>query len=147
MSFSPLTPQAAFAGLQATALTARCHNGFFRQKQLKALHDVLRKNSSAVKDAIKQDTHVSDEEAATETALSLNIVGEHYRAIDVQKELEHEYLITNGKNAGDKREPWGVAYIEPQQNHTPFFATVAPLSAALAAGNCVALKVSGFRAR
>ncbi|KAI8937431.1 hypothetical protein NX059_005154 [Plenodomus lindquistii] len=138
---SPLTPEVAFANLQATALTARCHNAFFRQKQLKALHDSLRNSSSAVKDAIKQDTRVSDEEASTEVALSLNIVREHYGAIDVKKELEHEYLITNGKDAGDKREPWGVAYIEPQQNHTPFFGVIAPLSAALAAGNCVALKL------
>jgi len=139
---SSLTPQVAFATLQATALTARCHNGFFRKKQLKALHDALRENSSAIKDAIGQDTHVSDEEAATEVALALNIVKAHHGAIEVQKEIEREYLIANGKDAADKREPWGVVSIKPHQHHTPFFAVVAPLSAALAAGNCVALTVS-----
>ncbi|KAF2856661.1 ALDH-like protein [Plenodomus tracheiphilus IPT5] len=144
---SLLTPEVAFANLQATALSARCHNSFFRQKQLKTLHDVLRNNSSALKDAVKQDTRVSDEEAATEVALSLSIVKEHYGAIDAKKELEQEYRITNGKDADDKREPWGVAYIEPQQNHTPFFAVIAPLGAALAAGNCVVLKLeSNLRA-
>ena len=39
MSSSPITPEAALDNLQATALSARCHNAFFRQKQLKALHD------------------------------------------------------------------------------------------------------------
>ncbi|KAH9868345.1 hypothetical protein J1614_007417 [Plenodomus biglobosus] len=138
---SPVTPEVAFTNLQATALSARCHNAFFRKKQLKALHDVLRYNSSAVRDAIKQDVRVSDEEAIIEVALTLNIVKEHYGAIDEKKELEHEYRIANSKDASDKREPWGAVYIEPQQNHTPFFAVIAPLTAALAAGNCVALKL------
>ena len=138
---SPLTPDVAFATLQATALTARCHNALFRLKQLKSLHDALRKNTSNLKDAIRQDTRVSDEEATTEVALSLDIVRDHYSSIDVKKELEEEYRISNGTDAGDRKGPWGVAYVEPQQNHTPLFSTIAPLSAALAAGNCVALKV------
>jgi aldehyde dehydrogenase (NAD+) len=32
-------------------------------------------------------------------------------------------------------------YIEAQKNHTPFFSAIVALSAALRAGNCVALKV------
>lgn len=143
---SPLDPESALANLQATGLTARCHNAFFKQKQLKALHNTLRNNVSAIKDAIQQDTHVSNEEAVTEVAFALDIVREHYTSVNVKKELEHEYLITNGKDAGDKREPLGVVFIEPQQNHTPFFSIIAPLSAAVAAGNCVALKVKYTRA-
>ncbi|CAO2657354.1 Nn.00g034800.m01.CDS01 [Neocucurbitaria sp. VM-36] len=138
---SPLTPDVALANLHATALTCRCHNALFRRKQLKSLHDTLRNNSSAIKDAIKQDTRVLEEEAATEVALSLTIVKEHYDSIDVKKELEQEYRVTNGKDASDRREPWGVAYIEPQRSHTPFFSAIAPLSAALVAGSCVALKI------
>lgn len=141
---SPLTPNVAIANLQATVLTARCHNAFFRQKQLKSLHDTLRKNSSAIKDAIRQDARVSDEEATTEVALALNTISEHYKSIDTKTELEREYRITNGKDASDEREPWGVAYVESQRDHTPFFSAVAAVSAALAAGNCVALKVSSF---
>lgn len=138
---SPLTPDVALATLQATALTGRCHNALFRQKQLKALHDVLRNNSSAIQDALKQDTRVLEEEAAAEVAITLTIVREHYDSIDVKKELEKEYRVTNGENSSDRREPKGVVYIEPQRNHTPFFSAIAALSAALAAGNCVALKV------
>jgi len=139
---SPITPEVALANLQATALTARCHNALFRLKQLKSLHDALRNNSNAIADALKQDTHVSDEEAITEVALALDVVKEHYGSIDAAKELEAEYRITNGKDASDKREPWGVAYIEPQRSHTPFFSVIAPLSAGLATGSCIALKVS-----
>lgn len=142
MSSSPITPEAALDNLQATALSARCHNAFFRQKQLKALHDTLRNNSNSIRDALKQDTHVTDEEATTEVAIVLDLVKEHYASIDVSKELEAEYQITKGKDAGDRRVPWGVAYIEPQKNHTPFFSVISPLSAAIAAGACVALKVS-----
>jgi aldehyde dehydrogenase (NAD+) len=138
---SPTTPDAALAYLQATALTARCHNALFRLKQLKSLHDTLRNNCNQIKDAIKQDTHVSDEEATAEVALALDVVREHYGSIDTKKELEAEYRVTNGRNASDRRQPWGVAYIEPQRIHTPFLSVITPLSAALAAGNCVALKV------
>ena len=141
---SPVIPDVALANLQATALTARCHNALFRQKQLKSLHDTLRNNSGQIKDAIKQDTPISDEEATTEVALALDIVKEHYSSIDAKKELDAEYRITNGRDAIDRREPWGVAYIEPQRTHTPFFSAIVPLSAALAAGNCVALKVRFF---
>jgi aldehyde dehydrogenase (NAD+) len=134
----------ALASLQATALTARCHNPFFRQKQLKCLHDVLRKNSSAIKDAIVQDSRTSDADATTEVALTLNVVKDHYAAIGPDEEFKTEYRIANGHDAADAREPWGVIYVEPLQSHTPFFSAVSALSAAVAAGNCVALKVSFF---
>lgn len=134
----------AIAALQATALTARCHNSFFRQKQLKSLHDALRQDSNTIKDAIKSDTRVSDQEATTEVALALDLVKEHYSSINQAKELEQEYRIANGKNAEDQSEPWGVVYVEPQQSHTPFYSVIAALSAAIAAGNCVALKVGSL---
>ncbi|KAL1656941.1 hypothetical protein SLS61_000737 [Didymella pomorum] len=131
----------AIAQLQATALTARCHNSFFRQKQLKSLHDALRQDSNTVKDAIKSDTRVSEQEAAAEVALSLDLVKEQYAAINPAKDLEEEYRLSKGKDAQDQTRPWGVVYIEPQQNHTPLFSIIMALSAALAAGNCVALKL------
>ncbi|KAF1941288.1 ALDH-like protein [Clathrospora elynae] len=141
MASSPTTPDIAIANLQATALTARCLNAYFRLKQLKSLHDVLRSNSTAIKDAVKQDTHVSDEEATTEVALALDVVREHYSSIDTKAELEAEYRVTKGQDASDRRVPWGVAYIEAQRSHTPFFSVIVALGAALVAGNCVALKL------
>lgn len=138
---SPITPDVALANLQATGFTARCHNAFFRQKQLYALHNILRNNTIAIKDAIKQDTGVSDAEAATEVALALDTIKEHYSAIVGKKELEEEFRIANSKDANDHRRPWDVAYLESQRSHTPFFSVIVALSAALAAGSCVALKV------
>lgn len=138
---SPITPGVAISNLQATALSARCHNAFFRQKQLKSLHDVLRNNASEIRDALKQDTRASDAEVTIEFALALEAVREHYEAINSKKELESEYLITNGKDARDRSDPWGVSYIEPQQSHTPLFSVITAVSAAIRAGNCVALKV------
>ncbi|KAF3004381.1 hypothetical protein E8E13_010003 [Curvularia kusanoi] len=131
----------AIAQLHATALTARCHNAFFRQKQLKSLHDGLRQDSNTLKDALKADTRVSDVQATVEVAAALELVKEHHASIDPAKELDSEYRVANGKDAGDQTKPWGVVYIEPQQNHTPLFSTISALSAALAAGNCVALKL------
>ena len=135
-------PSTALPSLQATVLTARCHNPFLRQKQLKCLHDVLRKNSSELKDALKQDSRISDTDATTEVALALTVIKDHYAAIDPDKASKDEYRIANGQNAAEAREPWGVVYVEPGQRHTPFFSTVVALSAAIAAGNCVALKVN-----
>lgn len=137
----------AIAQLQATALTARCHNSFFRQKQLKSLHDALRQDNITIKDAIKSDTRVSEQEATAEVALSLDLVKEYYASIKSAKELEKEYQLSKGKDAQDQTQPWGVVYIEPQQNHTPLFSIITALSAALAAGNCVALKVRSENAQ
>jgi acyl-CoA reductase-like NAD-dependent aldehyde dehydrogenase len=138
---------AALTALQATALTARCHNAFFRQKQLKSLHDALRLESDALKDALKADTYISEQEAMTEVARVLDLVKEHHNSVNPATELEQEYRVTNGKDAHNQTRPWGVVYIEPQQSHTPLFSVIASLSAALAAGNCVALKVSFGSAR
>ncbi|KAH6620559.1 Aldehyde/histidinol dehydrogenase [Boeremia exigua] len=132
---------AALARLHAAALTARCHNAFFRQKQLKALHDALRQDSNTLKDAIRADTRVPEQEAAREVALALDLVREHYAAIDPATELEREYRVAKGRDAEDQTTPWGVVYIEPLQTHTPLFSAVSALSAALSAGNCVALRL------
>src|SRR5688572_11895504 len=107
---SPLTPDVAIARLQATALTARCHNALFRLKQLKSLHDTLRQNSNEIKRAIRQDTGVSETEATAEVAFALDIVKEHYAGLDWEKALEQEYRLANNKDADDERRPWGVVY-------------------------------------
>jgi aldehyde dehydrogenase (NAD+) len=139
---SPPTPDVAVARLQATALSARCHNALFRLKQLKSLHDTLRKNSSEIRTAIRRDTGVSESEATAEVAFALEVVKEHYAGLDWEKALEQEYRLANNKDADDERKPWGVVYIEPERTHTPVYSAIVALSAALVAGNCVALKVS-----
>ncbi|KAH7134972.1 Aldehyde/histidinol dehydrogenase [Dendryphion nanum] len=131
----------AIEGLRATAKTGKCENVFFRQTQLKFLHDVLRANSSQLETALEDDTSVSTAEAAAEVALSLSIVKEHYMSLDPKNELEREYRVAKNQDAIDRRKPWGVVYIEPQLKHTPLFSVISPLSASLAAGNVVAIKL------
>ena len=135
------TPPSTLATLHATANTRQCHNAFFRQHQLKSLHDIFLPESSRIIAAIQKDTSVSRVEATTEYALALSIIKDNYKAIHPASELEYDNSIANGKNAERKREPWGVVYIDPDLNHTPFYSIVVAVSTAVVAGNCVALKV------
>ena len=127
--------------LQVTASDGRCHDTHFRQELLKSLHETLRGQTDAIKEAIERDICVSSTEAIAEVALTLSIVKEHYASLNPTDDLKAEYRVANSEDAPDRREPWGIVYVEPDLRHTPFFSVVAPVSAALAAGNCVALKV------
>lgn len=129
------------SSLRATALTSRSHNPFFRREQLKCLHDNLRGEIDSIRDALRQDQNTTDVETTLEVATALRHLKEHYAGIDPNAELESEYRITRARDAGDRTEPWGVVYIEPNLEHTPFLSVIEPLSTAIAAGNCVALKV------
>ncbi|OAG05558.1 ALDH-like protein, partial [Paraphaeosphaeria sporulosa] len=129
------------ANLNATALTGRSSNPFFRREQLKFLHDTLRGEINAIRDALRQDQHVTDAEATMEIAITLRHLKTHYAGIDQKAELESEYRPTKAKDAADRREPWGVVYIEPNLGHTPFFSVIEPLGTAIAAGSCIALKL------
>ncbi|PVI04315.1 ALDH-like protein [Periconia macrospinosa] len=135
------TPDAAVEILLGTSRTTRCHNSLFRQQQLKFLHDVLRNNVQDIREAIKRDTGAIDAEVTTEIAVVLNVVKEHYAGIDPKKELDEEYKVKKREDAGGRKVPWGVVYIEPELRHTPFFSIVVPLCVAVAAGNCVVLKL------
>ncbi|KAJ4353954.1 uncharacterized protein N0V89_005686 [Didymosphaeria variabile] len=129
------------ANLHATALTSRSHNPFFRREQLKSLHDTLRREINSIRKALQQDQNVTDAEASIEVATALRHLTEHYSQINPKAELESEYRTTKGRDAAERTEPWGVVYIEPNLGHTPFLSVIEPLGAAMAAGNCVALKL------
>ncbi|KAJ4286843.1 hypothetical protein N0V90_013096 [Kalmusia sp. IMI 367209] len=139
------SPSAALAALQATTLTRRCHNPYFRREQLKALHDALRIKSQILCNAIKQDTDVTDSEASIEVAAVLRILKEHHAEIDPKQELEEEYRISKGRDARDRTNPWGIIYLEPKWIHTPLFSLLGALSAAIAAGNCILLRSDTFQ--
>lgn len=129
------------AHLLATATTRKCYNPFFRQQQLKSLHDLIRERCPDIISAIVNDTLVSEAEATSECAITLSIIQEFYHATNPEQELKNEKCVARGENSDVRRRPWGVVYIEPDLGHTPFFAVIAPLCAALVAGNCVLLKV------
>jgi acyl-CoA reductase-like NAD-dependent aldehyde dehydrogenase len=67
-------------------------------------------------------------------------VKDQYASINFDQMLEEEYLIANGKDAANRRAAAGIVYIVPS-THTLFYSVIAPLSVAVAAGNCVVIEV------
>jgi acyl-CoA reductase-like NAD-dependent aldehyde dehydrogenase len=127
--------------VKAAAIDGRGRNVFYRKTQLEKLQGALVKESPTIEDAIVADTGCLPSEARLEFSLALRALRDRYIELDLARELELEYRIAKGANAPDTREPYGIAILHVSQQHTPFYSTVAPLCAALAAGNCVILQV------
>jgi acyl-CoA reductase-like NAD-dependent aldehyde dehydrogenase len=130
-----------FAPLLAASIDGRTHNIYYRQHELEALHQALLAHASELKTAIEADTHHTPAEIAIEIHLALAALKTSYETLQPTKSLADEYLIASGKDAPENRVPVGIAYIETCA-HTPLYSVVAPLSAAIAAGNCVIVLVS-----
>lgn len=131
-----------FPRLQAAAIDGRTRNILYRQEQLFKLHKALVQESEAIVNTIASD--LTRGEAQVEYALALKELRGRYAELDAEKGLEEEYAITNGKDAAGLRTGAGIVLIKAHTDHTLFFSVVAPLSAAIAAGNCVVVQVSGL---
>lgn len=131
----------AFADLRAAAIDGRAHNIYYRQSQIEKLHQTLIDNAQEIKEALASDYNYSAAETAAEISLTLKAIKRDYASLQPARAIEDEYLLANGNDAPNSRQPVGIAYIEPCA-HTLLFSTIAPLSAALAAGNCVVVLVS-----
>jgi acyl-CoA reductase-like NAD-dependent aldehyde dehydrogenase len=132
--------QQELSALKAAAIDGRGRNIFYRQTQVEKLHGVLVLESSAIQDAIVSDTSRPATEARLEFSLALRFLRDRYAELDATREIEMEYRIAKGSNAGDARVPYGVAIIRPS-GHTLFYSTITALCAALAAGNCTIIQV------
>ncbi|EKG11852.1 hypothetical protein MPH_11348 [Macrophomina phaseolina MS6] len=132
----------ALANVRNTALDGRLQNIFWRQDQLRSLHGKLVAQEPAVLEAITKDSHNTLAEAKIEYYLALAAVKQHYSSLNPEQELEREYRVAHGKDAADRREPIGIAYIEPATAHTLFYSVIVPLASAIAAGNCVVVQLS-----
>lgn len=130
-----------FAQLQAAAIDGRTRTVFYRQAQLEKLHKKLVADASEIVDAIVADSGLSRTEAQVEFSLALTTVRERFAELEPKKELENEYAVARGEDAGSLRLGYGTVYIKASADHTPFYSAIAPLSAAIAAGNCVVLQV------
>ena len=130
----------SFDRLQAAAIDGRAHNVFYRQQQIESLCGTLLENTDKIHEAITSDTGNTFSEVTVEFNLALAAVRADYASLQPTKAREEEYAIANGKNAAQAKVPVGVVYIEPA-THTLFYSTIVPLSAAIAAGNCVILQV------
>lgn len=131
----------AFPRVQAAAIDGRFDTIYHRQVELESLCKALIDNVNEIKQAIAADSGHTPAEVAVEYHRALSAVKRDYATLEPVKAHEQEYLIANGKDASHRRTPAGVVYIEPT-THTLFYSTIAPLSAALAAGNTVIVLVS-----
>lgn len=131
----------AFGQLQAASIDGRLHNVFHRQTELEKLCKALIDQAAEIQDAISQDYGHRQAEAKVEFALAIAALKRNYATLQPDRAHQEEYLVASGKDAPSKRAPYGIVYIEPC-NHSLFYSIVVPLSAALAAGNCVILLVS-----
>jgi len=138
--------QQNFAALRAAALDGRTRNVYYRQAQLEKLQKALTKEASAIQEAIVKDSGVTTAEAKIEFSLALGALRDRYTELDPTKELEAEYKIAKKENATEISVGAGIVIIEPAA-YNVFYSIIAPMSAALAAGNCLIVRVRSDRKR
>ncbi|KAF2500889.1 ALDH-like protein [Lophium mytilinum] len=126
--------------IREAAIDGRCQNVIYRQTQLEKLHNVLIDNSESVIQAIYRDGGNSIPEARVEYLLALMCLREYYASLDATKALHEEYAVARGEDAPSLREGVGIVYIVPT-TYSLFYSIVVPLSAAVAAGNCVVIEL------
>ena len=126
--------------LVASNIDGRARTPRYIQNQFQALHSSLLKNGSEIRQAIASSSNYTPAEVSIEYYLTLSVVKDQYASIDFDQMMEEEYRIANGKDAADRRVAAGIVYIVPS-SHTLFYSVIAPLSVAIAAGNCVVLEV------
>ncbi|KAJ4191948.1 hypothetical protein NW755_004083 [Fusarium falciforme] len=129
-----------FTAVRSAAIDGRVLNPFYRKTQLKQLHSTLADNAARIQEAIKNDTNHRPAEIKGEYWLALKCIADAFASIDPQKCLEDEYAISKGRDDPDSRSPVGIVVIEPS-SHTFLYSLIAALVPALAAGNCVIVKV------
>jgi len=98
--------------------------------------------ATAIQEAIIADSGCSAAEAKIEYSLALDTLRQRFEELDIKKEHEEEYAIAKKANASSLRVGAGIVIIQPAP-YTLFYSVITPLSAAVAAGNCVILQVGG----
>ncbi|KAF2152847.1 ALDH-like protein, partial [Myriangium duriaei CBS 260.36] len=126
--------------LRAAVVDGRLRNTLYRLEQLQKLHKVLAQDADSIQTAIQNDSGCTAAEARIEYSLALNSLRSRHQELDADKALHDEYLVTNNHSAEHLRNGVGIVIIRAA-SHTQFFSIVAPLSGALAAGNCIILEL------
>lgn len=130
--------------ITSASLDGRAQSPRYIQKQLQRLHGALLQNAQILQAAACHDGLVTKQEAALEHALALDTVSRRYLEIDMKSALRDEYRTANGVDWAERAVPKGIVHIQPQR-HTMLYSVVAPLSSAIAAGNCVVIEVGAFQ--
>lgn len=126
--------------IQAAVLDGRAQTVRFRQQQLVKLQEVLVNGRSSLVDAICADTGYKTAEAEAQCYLTLSALKDYYCSLELKQMLEEEFRVAKSQDNTTRRTPFGCAYIIPTQ-YSLLYSVVVPLSAAIAAGNCVLLEV------
>ncbi|KAJ9144529.1 aldehyde dehydrogenase family 3 member b1 [Pleurostoma richardsiae] len=129
-----------FSKVRSAAIDGRVHNPFFRKTQLKRLHDKLIDNSAEIQKVLGEDTGHRPAEIKAEYWLALRCLADTYNSIEPERDLDAEYAIANGNDAPRACEPVGIVVIEPA-THAFLFGLISALAPAIAAGNCVIIRV------
>lgn len=134
----------SIARLQAAVVDGRAHNVFFRQTQLERLCKQLLAEEQALRQAMISDSNYTPSEAIAVLHAAVQAVKDAYATLQPTEALEKEYRVAHGKDAPDSQVPFGLVCIEPER-HTLLYSVCSPLSAAIAAGDCVAVLVCVVR--
>lgn len=130
----------SYSEIRAAAIDGRAHNVYYRQAQLERLTQSLLKRVPEVREAITAGYGHTAGETAVELNLTLEALKRDYDSIQPTKAHAEEYLVAAGKSAPTNKTPFGIVYIEPCV-HTLLYSVLVPVSAAIAAGNCVIVLV------
>ena len=126
--------------VKAAKVDGRAASIRYRQDQLQQLHKHLSSNVDEIREALRRDTTHSTSECNVEISMSLSAVRTHYDSLNFDQSIKDEYRSARGEDFESRRVGVGIVYIRPSRI-TPLFAVIAPLSTAIAAGNCTVLEV------
>lgn len=119
----------------------------FRKSMLHSLHTCISDNISELSEALNKDLGKSDFESyATEIGYALDEIShqkKHVRRYSRKKHVRTNQLINFWSQSHILPEPYGQVLIISPWNY-PVNLTIAPLAAAIAAGNVISLKPSEF---
>lgn len=134
--------KAVISRLRAAKIDGRTENLRYRQSQLQYLHRELCAANDEIRGAIRKDASFTSQEADVEFASAMSALKEAYESLDFDQSLDEEYNPARGLDYLKRRTGVGIVYIKPA-NSFPFFNVLAPIVAAIAAGNCILLQLDG----
>lgn len=133
--------QSLLSRLSAAVTDGRAQNIRYRQNELHKLHAAIVANADSITGALTQDTRSPSQQVEIEFLLTTNALQHFYAQLDFKTSMQEEYRLANGQDDDTRRIGRGLVVIRPT-NHTRLFSTLAPVAAAIAAGNSVLLELS-----
>ena len=126
--------------VNAARIDGRAQSPRFIQQQLLRIHDALTENAKDIRHALRSDSHHTTGEIEVEYHLALQAVKDQYSQLNVERMLEEEYHLANSTDSPSRMVAAGVVYISPT-DYTRLYSIIAPVAAAISAGNCVVVEV------